>query len=738
MQSLFAAILITVVITTNAAAAEPSPASVSRRTPFTHFGSKPVLELRGNSGAASVDFGSRADELVTRAAFHIRYSYSPALIATRSQIRLTLNDEVIGLLPVNPENAGRTVVHDIEVDPRLFVSFNKLVLNLVVPPAPGVEDPTQAEFWANVSAASELEVSVRPLVLSDDLALLPEPFFDRRDQRRVTLPFAFGAQPSRPTLRAAAVVASWFGQLATWHGVRFPVRLDEAVQGHAIAFATNSERPAFLRALPPVTAPQIRIMTNPADDRSKLLLLLGRDGNDLKAAADALVLGSAAFSGAAVQVKDAERKALRQAYDAPGWVRLERAMKLGELIEWPQQLQASGRPPELDPIRVNLRMPPDLVAWRGPGVPMTLKFHYTPPACAGESYLDVSINDELLKVVSLRTAHRQDDVARPGQPLPDAIADTSEILIPAFRLRSRIQLQFGFRFAVQRTGECRDTQPDTVRAVVDADSSIDFSGLPHYAQMPHLGHFATVGFPFTKYADLAQTVVVLPERPGAQDIETLLTLLGRLGESSGYPATGVRIAGAAEEAMLEDADILIIGASAQQGLLEKWSGRLPVALSGPSRRISQPARRAGTVYDWLGFGSAPDPAVIGQVSIEGDGPLAVLLGFESPLTPGRSVVAATAVAPNQLLRVLDALDDPQLRRLMAGSAVFIHPNKVESVLVGRTYAIGFLPPWTGLWYELSGRPVLTAALAALALSILAYAVWRATRAIAARRRRRTP
>ena len=750
MQLLVAAILITVVlpaaaatthrprleaVTTNAAPAEPPPPSISRRTPFTHFGSKPVLELRGSHGAASVDFGSRADELVTKAAFHIRYSYSPALIATRSQVRVTLNDEVIGLLPVNAEGSGRTVVHDIEVDPRLFVGFNKLVLNLVVPPAAGSEDSAQAALWADVSGGSELEVGVRPLVLSDDLALLPEPFFDRRDQRRVTLPFAFGAQPSRPTLRAAAVVASWFGQLATWRGVRFPVRLDEAVQGHAIAFATNSERPAFLGALPPITGPQIRIMTNPADGRSKLLLVLGRDGNDLKAAADALVLGSAALSGVAVQVKEAQQKVPRAAYDAPGWVRLERPMKLGELIEWTQQLQASGRPPALDPIRVNLRMPPDLVAWRGPGVPMTLKFHYTPPACAGESHLDVSINDELLKVVSLRTAQRQEDAARSGESLPDAIADTSEILIPAFRLRSRIQLQFAFRFAVQQSGECRP-QPDTVRAVVDADSSIDFSGFPHYAQMPHLGHFATAGFPFTKYADLAQTVVVLPERPGAQDIETLMTLLGRMGESTGYPATGVRIAGAAEETVFEDADILIIGASPQQGLLEKWSGRLPVALSGPSRRISQPARRAATVYDWLGFGNAPDPAIVGQVSIEGDGPLAVLLGFESPLTSGRSVVAVTAVVPDQLLRVLDALDDPQLRRAMGGSAVFIHPNKVESLLVGRTYAIGFLPPWTGLWYELSARPVLTAVLAALALFILAYAVRRAKKAVTAWRVRR--
>src|SRR4029077_16873618 len=111
--------------------------------------------------------------------------------------------------------------------------------------------------------------------------------------------------------------------------------------------------------------PELRIITNPADGRSKLLLVLGRDGNDLKVAADALALGGAAMAGATMQVKQVDEKAPRAAYDAPGLVKLDRAMKLGELIDWPQQLQAAGRPPGLDPIHVDLRVPPDPATWRG-------------------------------------------------------------------------------------------------------------------------------------------------------------------------------------------------------------------------------------------------------------------------------------------------------------------------------------------------------------------------------------
>ena len=270
-----------------------------------------------------------------------------------------------------------------------------------------------------------------------------------------------------------------------------------------------------------------------------------------------------------------------------------------------------------------------------------------------------------------------------------------------------------------------------VRAVVDADSSIDFSGFPHYARMPNLGHFVSVGFPFTEYADLSRTVVVLPDRPSAQDIETLLTLMGRMGESTGLPATGVRIAGARDEAPLADADILIVGAAPQPALLDKWGERLPVVISGPVRRVSRPASRAATVYDWLGFGGAPDTTVAAQVDVEQSGPLAAILGFESPVTSGRSVVAVTATTPELLLRVLDDLEDPELRRSMRGSAVVIHPNKVDSVLVGPTYAVGFLPPWAGLGYRLREHPGLASALGVAVLALLAFVAWRARMALAA-------
>lgn len=694
---------------------------------------KATLHLRTSAGISTVTFGSRADELITHAVLRIRYVYSPALIPGQSHIKVTLNDETVGVLPITKEDAGRTLVSEIDIDPRFFADFNRLSLHFIGHYAEECEDPLRNTLWADISGSSKLEITAQPLALKNDLAILPEPFFDRRDLRRLTLPFVFAASPLRPTLNAAGIVSSWFGELAGWRGARFPAYLDQLPSGHAVVFATNTERPSFLVQHPKVAGPTLEIMTNPADGYSKLLLVLGRDSKDLKVAAQAMALGNAVLSGSSAQILGVKDEEPRRPYDAPNWVRLDRPMKFGELVASPQDLQTFGHQPA--PIKINLRVPPDLFTWRSRGVPVDLKYQYSPPIHASESRLTMSVNDELLQAFNLRASGRGGESNRVRLPLLDDVllGDSEEVLLPAFKLGVRNQLQFSFAFTYFKEGNCRDTQVENVRAIVDANSTVDFSGFPHYAKMPNLNYFATAGYPFTKYADLSQTVVVLPDQPTAYDIETMLTLMGRMGESTGYPATRFKLAGASDGAMFKNADLLVIGASPQQALFKRWQRDLPASISGSVRRISQPAREVGFLYDWFGFGTSPDPSVSTQEKIEGGGPLAEMMGFESPVTNGRSVVAVTAAAAGQLPLVLDALDDSGLVRNMAGSVVFIRPQKVESYLVGKTYSVGHLPIWTAIWFPLSQHPVLLAILSILSVLVFAFALWRTLKTIAAKR-----
>ena len=708
----------------------------TRRLKFSVLTNRPTLPLRTSRGSAGVDFGTRSDELVTKAVLRLRYAYSPSLIPAQSQIRVLLNGELMSVLPVTKENAGRMLSQDLVLDPRFITGFNQLTLEFIGHYTAECEDPLHTSLWADISGTSELELSVIPLALKSDLSLLPAPFFDEHDRAPLKLPHVFSAKPSSATLTAAGITASWFGKLASWRGGRFPAYLDVMPKGHVVVFATNAERPAFLAELPEFKGAGLSILTNPADGVSKVLLISGRDASDLKMAATALVLGKSAMTGSNVIITQSLLAEPRKAYDAPNWVRLDRPMKFGELVESSQQLEVTGH--ESPPIRINLRVPPDLFPWHSRSVPVDLKYRYTAPIRISESRLVMGVNDEFVQGFNLRSSGEGGGIGKALLPFLDdkgLIAERNSAQIPVYKLGARNQLQYAFSFTYHKEGVCRDTQVENVRAMIDPDSTIDFSRFPHYAELPNLGYFVSSGFPFSKYADLSQTAVVLPPVPSAYDIETMLTLLGRIGESTGYPATRVTVTGPEDEAALKDHDLILIGAAPHQSLLDKWGPKLPALISGSDRKISQPVRGVNFLYDWLGFGTTPDTEVATQENIHGTGSLAAMLGFESPVTPGRSVVAVTAVEDKGLLQVLDTLADEGLARTMAGSTVFFRGDKPESILVGDTYAVGEIPLWMRVWYWLTLHPRVAAMLAVVGAVLLVYLLWRLFRLIT---RRGTP
>src|SRR5260370_16682258 len=100
--------------------------------------------------------------------------------------------------------------------------------------------------------------------------------------------------------------------------------------------------------------------------------------------------------------------------------------------------------------------------------------------------------------------------------------------------------------------------PINMQGAILRDSYLDLLGYPHYAPMPNLEIFANAGFPFTRFADLAQTTVVLPAAPTEQEIEMFVTLMGHFGRQTGFPALRVAVADAATLASGAKTDFLLI------------------------------------------------------------------------------------------------------------------------------------------------------------------------------------
>ncbi|RXV73536.1 cellulose biosynthesis cyclic di-GMP-binding regulatory protein BcsB [Burkholderia stabilis] len=698
--------------------------------PFASLGAFDPLRLRGADDARTINAGVRLDRVVTGARLRLTYAYSPSLVFPMSHLKVSVNGEVIATVPFDAARAGRTVTQEIPIDPRYFSDFNQIGLRLIAHyTLDHCEDPSNSALWADVSPTSELILDESPVRLPNDLALLPAPFFDRRDNGRVRLPFVLPASPDSATLRSAGVLASWFGALADYRHVRFPVSSALPADDQAVVIGTAATLPAGL-TLPSVNGPLLAVADNPAAPGRKLLVVTGRTAAEVDDAVSTLVLGRAALSGPSATVAHVDLGAPRKPYDAPRWLPVNRPITFRELVSDPRELEARGTTP--DAIRLNLRVPADLHSWNGAGVPITLRYRYTAPTVQDNSTLAVEINDQLVKSYRLGPAHAEDARGRMQLPLlsvPEGRV-TSDVDIPAFRVGSGNQLQFRFTLDSQKTGLCSSTASEPQRAAIDPDSTIDFSHFVHYAQLPNLAYFANSGFPFTRFADLSQTAVVIPDRPSPQELEAYLTMLGHMGEWTGFPALRVQVARPGDVAALSGSkDLLVIDGSPASPLLAHWRSALPLAIG--EQEGAGTTRVAFTVKErWRnGVGLAD-----GGAHIEQTGPLAALAGFELPGSHGRSVVALTATDQPRLGDLLNVFENAGLVSQLQGDLALVRPGQVDSLRVGEPYVVGFVPWYARVWTHAARHPVVLGAVGVVAGLLLALGVFSVLQRIAARRR----
>ncbi len=722
-------------------AAAPAPVAVpfspTVRYSLEQLGAQYPVNLRGVDGSNTFAFGVRNDQVVTGARLDLRYAYSPSLLTDLSHINVLVNDEVAATIPVPKETAGANLRRTVEIPPYLITAFSNLRLQLIGHYTMDCEDPLHSSLWANISNQSMLQLATTPLQLPNELANLPEPFFDRRDGRRLELPFVFAGTPDGAALEAAGAVSSWFGALAGYRGARFPATVAQIpAQGNAVVFAAGGAQAGMAPA--PLQGPTLAVVTNPNDPNGKLLLVMGRDAKELKQAAAALVTGSQTLTGPIATITQFADLKPRQPYDAPKWLRSDRPVSFGELID-AQRMNVSGFSP--DTIRVDVRVAPDLFGWREKKVPVDLHYRYTPQPSSVNSSLLFSVDDQFVKSMPLFALERIEDGQKlRAQVLPDeSLPMQARLDVPLELLKSRGQLQFRYMYDYIKQGECRDIIIDNVRGAIDPESTIDVSGYPHFMAMPDLAAFSQAGFPFTRMADLSETAVVLGSNAGPQEYSTFLTVMGRMGESTGYPATGVTVTRAQASAAPSGKDLLVIASGADQSWLKDWAERMPAAYERNARfAVSDLVYR---VMGWFHvdprLDEAPRRTALAYTS---SGVSAVVAGFESPQESQRSVVLIASNQPEGLQDAASALlGGKDYERPIQGSLAIIRGKQVDSLVGEHQYYVGSLGFFKRIDWTLSSiSPNLTLAGLLVSLAVLVAALALAASLLRGRRKPRAP
>ena len=695
------------------------------------------LQLRGIQGSAGVSFSVRNDEVVTGARLRLNYAYSPALLPDISHLKVIVNEQVVATIPVPNENGGKNLQRDIDIPARLVTEFNRLNIELIGHYTLECEDPAHTSLWANVGNDSVLELNTVPVAQDNDLARLPQPFFDRRDVRPLNLPVVFSQAPSTAVLEAAGTLSSWFGSLASFRGAHFPASIGQIpARGNAVLLLLGNAEPPSGLSLPAAQGPTVSIVSNPNDPQGKLLVVQGRDGNDLKTAAAALAVGAQALSGARAEILELKPLKARKPYDAPNWLANDRPVQFGELAEQ-QTLNVEGYSPDL--IRISMHVPPDLFSWRSKGIPVDLRYRYSARTAVDRSTLNININQQFLRSLPLQPYGGVEEgnwwssaVAK-VVPEGEMVPAQDNFHIPLFKLPSQAQLQFHYFHDLIKQGPCKDVVLNNVRGTVEPDSTIDISGIPHFLAMPDLAAFGNSGFPFTRMADLSESAVVMPDKPAAADYEAYLNLVGLMGRSTGYPATALTVAQASQVEALRDKDLLVLGSTTNQPLQTLWADAMPVRLDAQTKNFEL-SDMVYRLFNWWDteHQNTPEPAR-SMVAFRSNSQDAVIVGFESPLQKGRSVIMLASNHEAGVTQAVEALLNTDRVADIQGSAAVVRGTQVNSLLAEKTYHVGSLPPLTYVRWFLSNNPLLLVLLGIVSALLLALVMYIALRARARKR-----
>ncbi len=669
------------------------------------------IELHGIDSSHTIYFTLPQTHVARTATIHVFYAFSPSLLPQLSHIKLMMNGTLFATVEPTPNAAGgsssQTGEAEFTIPPELMVHNNALTMQFIGHYVMVCEDPANTTLWARIHRNTFLDVQGELLPLADDLKQLPLPFLDPAIVQPLSLPIVFASAPSDRAIQAAGIVTSYFGMLSESRPVRFPVHIGELPQGNAVVI---SDSPANLPAglgMSTVSAPTVAMRTNPADPFSKVLVVAGADPDQVVKAAQAVALHSDLLLGAQTTVEGLNLPAKQPADGAPRWARTDQTIALWDYAT-ADSLQGDGSAP----LNVYFRIAPDIFYSERPNAILRLVYRYNSIPIGPISSMQVRVNNAFLGSVPLI----------PGQ---DASRKMQlDVPVPVVNLRPfSNSLSFDFTFQLLKKSNCQDTTPINMQGAVLRDTFLDLRGYPHYAPMPNLEIFANAGFPFTRFADLGGTTVVLPANPTEQEIEMFVTLMGHFGRQTGFPALRVTVSG--PEALVPGAhtDFLVIGTGDDQAGFDKLSDDLPVALHSGKIQVHDTQGFFAPIHHAWWKVQTDEHTESGDLTTTGS-PDAIIEGIESPYDKAgsKSVVAihlkdaATFEPFMQTFLFVQQASDIQ------GSVSLLLGTRFQSFRVGATvYHVGVLPWWTRLTLWFMEVPWL----AAVVVLILAFllAIW---------------
>jgi hypothetical protein len=606
----------------------------------------------------SIPYSSRLT--IRQAVLDLQWTNSISLIEDRSQLRISLNGEVLGQASLRgQEPEGRI---QLNLPATLFrQGYNDLALKASQHYTTECEDPTAPELWTEINPARSL------LKLDYELAAIRPSL---AEVEHLVSPLATGATFPLDIVTGAgddiggrltevgARIAAGMALRLRYVPLTVTAKTLEPLPAEPVAGTSEARlagagthdvalvgtRAAIAAALPAdvaaeITGPYLALLPIAGRPGRFALVVSGTSAEDVLRAAEA-------FSLAGLRLPDRRGTLVGElaypelpVYGHVNALEAEQQYRF-EAFGMETTTLGSGR---TDRLSFETWVPPDLFVPVDASLEMHLHLAYGAGASPASS-LALFINDDF--VSAIRLGSREGGVFR-----------DYTLLLPATWLQpgpNRIE----FRSFMQPEGEgstCFAPSDQGLMVTLFDDSWLALSAARHHVSLPSLGLMARTGFPYSAPADGRGLHVALAD-DSAQTQAAAWTLFAKLVQQAGTPLHRASF-GAPKDA--GDRHMLLAGTTGRipPALLDQAPVRPgpDVKLTADGLSVPEGRRVSPTLRTWLPPGETvadePDrrslPAVVGlDGSTDGT---AWLLQFESPSATARLVTLATAATGATLL-----------------------------------------------------------------------------------------
>lgn len=647
------------------------------------MGSPKGIEIYPGQKSAGISFTLPIDKVITSARLDLYVSMTEAMQGNTNHIDVKVNGQALGSLPV-----AKTEITNYELDipAEYLAQENSLTLEM-----------TDEEFVCKIDYSGKQKILIDPesylsvngynLELGSDLSLFPLPFFDKFNSAQTLINFVLPKNTSTDILYGPLMLASYFGTIADYRTVKFNVSSDTLPQDNSIVFAHPGQTVAGID-MPKKEG--IYIKDHPYSRPYKNIFIVAKNKSAFIKAVYSLVKASLSTATDYLKIKD-DKPELREAYDAPNWITSNKKVLLSSLLKNNQSLVTHGY--THGPLNLSFKAAPDLYQlYEDSGdLYVAYEFPLDKNIDENESGLNLLLSGAFLDKLPVNKKGLLENIWRLSGG--DAREDKRHVQISPSMIYGDNNLELYFDLRLKPNTPCSVISDPNVKSVIDESSYIDLSKTRHFARLPNLSYFVGASFPFTRYSDFSHTVVLLPDNPTAVELNTLMNMVARAGNSTGSMVSYEQVVIGSdlftkEPGFFEDKDLLVISNLSHKDYLSKlfdgsafiFNGNelniydyglisfrggffrgLRRFLSGDFRAENLDANRyVRTSMAWRGF-----------------------LSFLSPFDSDKIAVVVTATDDEELDKLTDDLSNSKVNREVRGDITLISGlNKVMSFNVG--------------------------------------------------------